>query len=101
MWWTTTATSWTAWASDATAPRRTVRGAGSGGVPALGRFRVERHQSVNSVKLMDPTPGGRCPQPPTSVPDATEPPANRGFRSVVGTGVDPVTYRFSGGRSAN
>ncbi len=24
-----------------------------------------------------------------------------GFSMVVGTGVDPVTYRFSGGRSAN
>jgi hypothetical protein len=24
-----------------------------------------------------------------------------GFRLVVGTGVDPVTFRFSGGRSAN
>ncbi len=23
------------------------------------------------------------------------------FTMVVGTGVDPVTYRFSGGRSAN
>ena len=23
------------------------------------------------------------------------------FLAVVGTGVDPVTYRFSGGRSAN
>ena len=30
-----------------------------------------------------------------------ETPAKLGFRLVVGTGVDPVTYRFSGGRSAN
>ena len=30
-----------------------------------------------------------------------ETPAEQGFRRVVGTGVDPVTYRFSGDRSAD
>ena len=46
-------------------------------------------------------------RPPRRAPDRSagpgrgRPPPGQGPPRVVGTGVDPVTYRFSGGRSAN